>query len=163
MIRSQSFSAHLCWGNTNKNKISRSQQSCLVWTLGRLSGQSQICLLFYFFFFSFSLEQRDIPNSYPSCRTAHGGLLNRIHSFVFSVIQEQAQLRAPAICHLSPALSLQAELWWGSAAAATCRAGSGEAMQKGDYSLLFTMRELGSIWISQQVRNSEEPLFPHRA
>lgn len=81
------------------------------------------------------------------------------HSSVLSMIQEQTQLRAPAICHLSPVLSLQAELWWDSAAADTWRAVSGEAMQKGDYSLLFTMRELGSIWISQQVKTQKKHYF----
>lgn len=102
-------------------------------------------------------------NSCTSRRTDRGGLLNANHSSVFSEIQEQTQLRAPTICHLSPALSLQAELRWGSAAAATCKAmsGEGEAMQKDDYSLVFTIRELGSFWISQQVNNLEEALFPH--
>lgn len=112
---------------------------------------------FFFLLFSFScfssssLERREIPNSYPSCRTAHGGLLNMSHSSLFSVIQEQTHPRSPAICHLSPVLSLQAELWWDRAAAASCSSVSREAMQKGDYSLLFTIWELGSIWISQQV------------
>lgn len=168
LVKSLSFSAHLCWDITNRNESSTSQQSCLGWTLGRHSGQSQVWLLGFFFsflflLFFFSLEQREILNSYPLCRTNHGGLLNVSHSSVFSVSQEQTQLRAPAICHLSPALSLQAELWWDRAAAASCRAVSGEAMQKGDYSLLFTIRELGSIWISQQAKNSEEALFPHHA
>lgn len=83
--------------------------------------------------------------SCTSRRTDRGGLLNVNHSSVFSEIQERTQLRAPAICYLSPALSLQAKLRWGSAAAASCRAVSGEAMQKDDYSRVFTIRELGSI------------------
>jgi len=96
-------------------------------------------------FFCFSFPQSREKKDCTSSRTDRGGLLNLNHSSVFSEIQEQTQLRALAICHLSPVLSLQAERRWGSAAAGSCKAVSGEAMQKDDYSLVFTIRELGSV------------------
>lgn len=113
--------------------------------------------------FWFLNSHRAESNSCPSLRTDHGGLLNVNNSSIFLEIQKQTQLRAPTICHLSPALSLQAKLRWDSAAAAICKGVSGGAMQKDDYSLVFTTRELGSIWISQQVKNPEEALFLHGA
>lgn len=87
------------------------------------------------------------------CRSGYGGLL-KCEPWLH-IPSDSRAVPAQRPCHLYPGRAMVAPTASWKAVSA------GEAVQGNDYSLVFTVRELGSIRITQQVKNSEAALFPY--